>query len=63
MIPILPYLLLAAGYGVARHSDKRTQERQKKLIDAMEQFQTKKARGSEASIDKYLSSISPVARA
>lgn len=63
MAAFLPYLLVAAGAGVGMNADKRAQQRQKRLIDAMEQFQTKKARGSGESIDKFLDTISPTSRA
>lgn len=62
MASILPYLLAAGGAAVSEYSNRDVANRQKKIIDAMRQYQTGKAAQGQKAISDYLDTITPEKR-
>jgi len=56
-------LFLGGSALVQNQSDRDVEKRQKRIIDAMQEFQTGKARKGEAAIEKFLVESTPQARA
>lgn len=59
----LPYALAGASAVANLASQKELDERRRKILDRMEEFQTGKARQSERSIDDFINAIDPARRA
>ena len=63
MAAMLPYILAIGGSLIEQASNRDVSDRQKKIIEAMRQYQTGKALQGEAAISKYLPTIAPDALA
>ena len=63
MAAVIPYLLIAAGAGVSAHSQRETEKKRKRIIDAMQEFQTGKAQQGQKAIGEFLDKSAPEARA
>src|SRR3972149_6195359 len=59
----LPYLLIAGSALLERKNQRDVEGRQKRIIDAMQQYQTGKAKQGQKSIEDFLQTITPERRA
>lgn len=62
MAAAIPYLLAFGGAAISERSNRDVADRQKRIIEAMRQFQTGKAGQGQKAISDYLDTITPEKR-